>query len=119
MRLGNAFEQVLVSRQDAKDNKDGWDDVAHNHVIGAKGRDKRAHDQRVDHPLAHRQSIRIENLKGHPIVDATRGASVSICNSYSAKWAPDVTDRDKPNPPARKSQSVTTTRQKPSLVLQI
>ena len=45
--------------------------------------------------------------------------NVSICNSNSAKWAPDVTDRDKPNPPARKSQSVTTTRQNPSLVLQI
>ena len=29
----------------------------------------------LDHPLAHRQSIRIEDLKGYPIVDATRGAS--------------------------------------------
>ena len=44
---------------------------------------------------------------------------VSICNSYAAKLGLTVTDRDKPNPPARKSQSITTTRQNPSLVLQI
>ena len=44
---------------------------------------------------------------------------VSICNSYAAKPGLTVTDRDKPNPPARKSQSITTTRQNPSLVLQI
>ena len=44
---------------------------------------------------------------------------ISICNSYAAKPGLTVTDRDKPNPPARKSQSITTTRQNPSLVLQI
>ena len=44
---------------------------------------------------------------------------VSICNSYAVKLGLTVTDRDKPNPPARKSQSITTTRQNPSLVLQI
>ena len=44
---------------------------------------------------------------------------VSICNSYATKPGLTVTDRDKPNPPAKKSQSITTTRQNPSLVLQI
>ena len=44
---------------------------------------------------------------------------ISICNSYAAKPGLTVTDRDKPNPPARKSQSITSTRQNPSLVLQI
>ena len=45
--------------------------------------------------------------------------NVSICNIHRPKTTPGVTDQDKPNPPARKSQSVTTTRQSPSLVLQI
>ena len=44
---------------------------------------------------------------------------VSICNSYSAKPGLTVTDRDKPIWPAERSQSVTTTRQNPFLVLQI
>ena len=42
---------------------------------------------------------------------------ISICNSYAAKSGLTVTDRDKRDPPARKSQSITTTRRNPSLVL--
>ena len=44
---------------------------------------------------------------------------VSICNSYAAKPGLTVTDRDKPNPPARKSQSITTTRQNEPQMLQV
>ena len=45
--------------------------------------------------------------------------NVSICNSLPPKPALRVTDRDKPQPSRRKSQSVTSRRQNRFLLLQI
>ena len=45
--------------------------------------------------------------------------NVSICNSLPPKPALRVTDRDKPKPSRRKSQSVTSRRQNRLLLLQI
>ena len=44
---------------------------------------------------------------------------ISICNSWPPKPALRVTDRDKPKPLRRKSQSVTSRRQNPLFLLQI